>query len=1028
MLHTTRANDANVYFRAPYDSMNPGQARCLMRKIFPACLLLLLAACKDAEPVDLGMDDPRREVDVSRFQVAQGLAVSLFAAEPMLTNPTNIDIDARGRVWVCEAVNYRPDYNPHHARREAGDRILILEDTDGDGAADSRKVYYQGADINAALGIMVLGNQVIVSSSPHVLLFTDTDGDDLPDRKEVLFSGIGGLQDDHGVHAFVFGPDGRLYFNYGNAGSQLMDAAGEPVIDAAGNIVNNTGNPYREGMVFRMNQDGSGLEVLGHNFRNNYEVAIDAYGTLWQSDNDDDGNRAVRINYVMEYGNYGYRDEMTGDHWSAPRTGMHADIPLRHWHLNDPGVVPNLLQTGAGSPTGILVYEGRLLPEVFHGEIIHADAGPGIVRAYPAIEEGAGYRAETVDILASKDDQWFRPSDVAIAPDGSLFIADWYDATVGGNQAVDQERGRIFRIAPPGAPYTTPAMDPSNPDDAAEALQSPNMATRVQAFQVLKDMGEQAELALLTHVHAEDPRRRARALWLLGQIEGQGAYYVDTALQDEDPNLRIVGLRLARQIGVDVLELVETVTGDASPQVRREAAIALRGHPAPEAAGLWAALAMQHDGKDRWYLEALGIGAEGQWDRFFGAWRQMAGDNWNTPGGRDIVWRARAEAAQELLANLIRESETGAADADRYFRAFDFLASDTKYALFASLAEAADTGMAYRALMHLTNPSEPPSAQVTAVLDRVLDAPGVDRRAFLDLVERFAVTDRREALALLTFGDNEKGLAGRAAQLLLEMHGIAPFREALRKEEATTVLERLSGSGSPAVLDFLAELVVDTMRTMAVRRQAVSSLGWSGAGQGRMLALLEAQRFPEALKPNAAIALLNAWPVDIRMRAEELLGVPEDRNEEALPPIRSLAAARGNPLDGTAVFQANCAQCHDVDRGTTVFGPSLSEIGSKLSRSALLISILHPDAGISHGFEGVAITLKDGAQAVGYVESENSEELALRVAGGVTKRYRLTDIDARTPLEGSLMPAMQAAMTREELVDLVAYLHGLQGE
>lgn len=251
-----------------------------------------------------------------------------------------------------------------------------------------RKVYYQGADINAALGIMVLGNQVIVSSSPHVFLFTDTDRDDLPNRKEVLFRGIGGLQNDHGVHAFVFGPDGRLYFNYGNAGGQLMNAAGEPVVDAAGNIANNTGEPYREGMVFRMNQDGSGLEVLGHNFRNNYEVAVDAYGTLWQSDNDDDGNRAVRINYVMEYGNFGYRDEITGDHWSARRTGMHADIPLRHWHLNDPGVVPNLLQIGAGSPTGMLVYEGRLLPEVFHDEIIHADAGPGIVRAYPVLVEG----------------------------------------------------------------------------------------------------------------------------------------------------------------------------------------------------------------------------------------------------------------------------------------------------------------------------------------------------------------------------------------------------------------------------------------------------------------------------------------------------------------------------------------------------------------------------------------------------------------------------------------------------------------
>ena len=95
---------------------------------------------------------------------------------------------------------------------------------------------------------------------------------------------------------------------------------------------------------------------------------------MWQSDNDDDGNKGVRINFVMEGGNYGYRDEMTGAGWRARRTNMENDIPLRHWHLNDPGVVPNLVQTYAGSPTGILVYEGKLLPAEYQNQVIHADA------------------------------------------------------------------------------------------------------------------------------------------------------------------------------------------------------------------------------------------------------------------------------------------------------------------------------------------------------------------------------------------------------------------------------------------------------------------------------------------------------------------------------------------------------------------------------------------------------------------------------------------------------------------------------
>ena len=382
---------------------------------------------------------------------------------------------------MCEAVNYRPDYNPHRDHQEEGDRIIVLEGADGDGVAETRTVFYQGMDINAALGILVPGDQVIVSSSPHVLVFTDTDGDLRADKKDILFSCIGGLQDDHGAHAFVFGPDGGDYTSImGNARGQLLDASGAPVVDLAGNVVDNSRTPYQQGMVFRSHRDESHVEVLGHNFRNSYELAGDAYGTLWQSGNDDDGNRGVRINYVMEFGNYGYHDELTGAHWSVRRTGMHQEIPLRHWHLNDPGVVPNLLQTGAGSPTGIVVYEGSLLPPVYHNEIIHADAGPGVIRAYPVRDAGAGCSADVVDILGSPGDPWIRPSDVAVAPDGSLIVADRYDATVGGNQAVDQERGRLYRIAPPGTPYVVVAPDFTNPGAAAAALSSPNMATRAR--------------------------------------------------------------------------------------------------------------------------------------------------------------------------------------------------------------------------------------------------------------------------------------------------------------------------------------------------------------------------------------------------------------------------------------------------------------------------------------------------------------------------------------------------------------------
>src|SRR5205085_10735526 len=152
------------------------------------------------------------------FTVADGLELSLFASEPDFVNPTSIDIDHKGRVWVCEAVNYRRKNFGRPILRKEGDRIVVLEDTKGAGKADKVHVFYQSPEIIAPLGIAVApypdgkGQRVYVCQSPDILVFEDRDGDlkaDGPPKK--LLTGFGGFDHDHGVHGISIGPDGKLY-------------------------------------------------------------------------------------------------------------------------------------------------------------------------------------------------------------------------------------------------------------------------------------------------------------------------------------------------------------------------------------------------------------------------------------------------------------------------------------------------------------------------------------------------------------------------------------------------------------------------------------------------------------------------------------------------------------------------------------------------------------------------------------------------------------------------------------------------
>ncbi len=997
-----------------------------MRSIYSVLItsgLIVFASCTKNNTTT---DEHLPESSLADLKVAAGLEVQLFASEPMFSNPTNMAIDAKGRVWICEAYNYRNQYNPKNPQRKEGDRIVIMEDTDGDGKADKSKIFYQGTDVNAALGISLLGNKVIVSCSPNVFVFTDENGDDIPDKKEVFFKGIQGLQHDHGMHTFVFGPDGKLYFNFGNEGKSLLTAAGDTVVDVRGRKVVTNGHPFREGMVMRCNTDGSDVEVIAHNFRNNFEVAVDSYGTLWQSDNDDDGNKGTRINYVMEGGNFGYKDEMTGASWQARRTNMEKEIPLRHWHLNDPGVVPNLLQTEAGSPCGITIYEGTLLPREVQGQMIHAEPGHNVVRSYPIENKGAGYSATIINLLQGQKDQWFRPADVAVAPDGSLFVADWYDPGVGGHQVGDLNRGRIYRIAPPKTTYTISAPDVATADGAIKALLNPNPATRFLGWTSLSAMKEKAESELTQLWKSTNALERAKSLWLLSRLP-QGDTFVNEALKDADANIVITALRISRNNQKDILPVIDQLINHPSAQVRREAVLALRGIKTPEAADRWAMLAVQHDGKDRWYLEALGIGAQGNEEACFAAWKKKAGKDWNTEAGRDIVWRSRSKEAMPLLAEIVRSADEK--DMLRYFRAFDFHSDPSKQIVLSKLIPQMKGEKVLFALKHMDTHNTKLTPAVALALNKALDQ-YKGRLEFVELIARFKLENKAPDL-LTQIIQLPDSIVGRESMKTLldwgKTDGIETVIAQRKKQEVQAIVKTVW----PYMYDIksralMERVFMDTTQDLGNRKLAIRTFAGPWESEDHLMAMAKANRIPNDLQVAAAGVFQTAWRSNIREDGAKYLKLPGSKEGTALPSVAVLAEKKGNADKGKNVFINTCSNCHQVNNEGVNFGPNLSEIGTKLSKEAMYTSILFPDQGISFGYEGYTFKMKDGSEAFGRIVSETEDKIDIQY---MTTQQTLDpkNIQSRTQLSNSLMSAnLQSLMTEQELLDLVEYLSTLK--
>jgi putative membrane-bound dehydrogenase-like protein len=632
--------------------------------------------------------EPPRIVPLDIFTVSAGLEVTVWAQSPMLRNPTNIDIDAQGRIWVTEGVNYR-----RHKDREAkGDRVVILEDTDQDGRADASTVFVQEPTLVAPLGIAVLDNKVIVSNAPDLIVYTDVNRDrkfdPAVDRREVLLTGFDGRNHDHALHSVTFGPDGRWYFSNGNAGAHFTDRAGRtfrigssynPVPDGGAQPVfgfsppayagakSDDGHVYVGGFSARMQPDGTGVEILGFNFRNSYEQTVTSFGDIFHNDNDDPP--ACRTTYLMEYGNLGFFSRDGKRSWQSDRRPGQS-IPTAEWRQEDPGVIPSGDVYGGGAPTGIVFNEGEGLGRKYRGLLLSAEAARNTIFGYFPKADGAGYKLERFDFLTSNKAQafagtdfkggkvneeiqtFFRPSDVAVGPDGAIYVADWFDPRVGGHDDKDDTTsGAIYRIAPKGFVPHIPAFDTATLDGQMTALRSPAVNVRQLGFAGLVARGAAAVPAVERLSGDENPYVRARAVWLLARLGPEGVTRVERQLASDDPMTRIAAFRALRQANLAAPHALR-LARDPSPAVRREVALSLRDVPFGDSREVLLALAQGYDGRDRSYLEAWGIGATGKEEALYGALSSLApgkAEQWPTSYS-DLVWRLTPRAGVSSFA------------------------------------------------------------------------------------------------------------------------------------------------------------------------------------------------------------------------------------------------------------------------------------------------------------------------------------------------------------------------------------------
>ncbi len=597
-----------------------------------------------ANPDPAPIVDPDKAL-LSTIKFPEGMVAEVFASEPDVQNPTAICFDDKNRLYIAETHRFdrgiednrrslhsvredfalkstaerlemykrHTDVKPMSYFTKYAEKIRVIEDTDGDGKCDKSTIYADGFNDpldGTAAGILALDGKVYLASIPHVWMLEDTDGDLVSDTRESLQEGYGisVSLSGHDLNGFALGPDGRIWFTIGDRAYNLKTKEGKHLYS------------QYEGAVFRMERDGSGLEVVHTGLRNPKEIAFDRFGNAFSVDNNADMGDKARVVDIVEGGFSG---------WHRGNQGFknfrdHIDVTPRHkipwmeehqWEKsgeNRPAAMLPPAGFVSNGPSGLAFNPGTGLAEKWDDHFFICDyrGGKSAVIAFRMAPDGAGFKVERQEDFISG----FLNTDIEFGYDGKVYVTDYVGnwSTYGfGNvftfenpvETAKPESREIKGIFAGG-------FDKLKPARLAELLRHPDMRVRLRAqLELAEDAANRAAFVSATAT-AEPVTTRLHGVWGLGNLArmkgdpASGNTLVGLCA-DADEKVRGQSIQALGDAGFKpALESAVALLEDDSPRVRMLAAITTGKLGGKQQVGVLMDLAKRNDDKDAYVRHA----------------------------------------------------------------------------------------------------------------------------------------------------------------------------------------------------------------------------------------------------------------------------------------------------------------------------------------------------------------------------------------------------------------------------------------